>query len=392
MEIGIGILAATCLVALILLCLVLSLHRKNKRTLRLLEGAENSLAAENDRIDGILRNIADGVIAVDVAGNFVHVNPSAVNMFRLSEADIRSGQYDEIMVRHHEKLSLESLLEGAEGEEMITCLGRTLALRVETVVAKSGETEGVIAFLRDVTETQSLEDMQVDFVANVSHELKTPLTTIKTYAETLLSGGVSEEQKKDFVEIIDSEADRMTRLVKELLMITRMDHSQQKWYKKESDISALLRMAVRKMEITAKSKDIAINFMFDTTDKTLVEMDVDRIEQVVLNVLSNAIKYTDEGGRIDVDLLVREEKVRIIISDNGIGIPEKAQARVFDRFFRVDKARSRQIGGTGLGLSISKQIVEEHGGDIELESRFGKGTKVSIVLPMPRHRGERGIL
>jgi two-component system sensor histidine kinase VicK len=324
-------------------------------------------------------------------GNFIHANPSAASMFRLSEADIRSGQYDEIMVQYHEKLLLEALLEGP-AEETIVCLGRTLAFRSALITDKDGDAEGVILFLRDVTDTQSLEDMQVDFVANVSHELKTPLTTIKGYAETLLSGGVDEAQQKDFVEIIDSEADRMTRLVKELLMLTRIDHQQQKWYKKESDISALLRMAVRKMEITAKSKDIAINFMFDTDEKTLVEMDVDRIEQVVLNILSNAIKYTDEGGRIDVDLIVSYEKARIVISDNGIGIPEKAQARVFDRFFRVDKARSRQIGGTGLGLSISKQIVEEHGGEIELESRFGKGTKVEVSLPMPQYPGSPGIL
>jgi two-component system sensor histidine kinase VicK len=233
--------------------------------------------------------------------------------------------------------------------------------------------------------------MQTDFVANVSHELKTPLTTIKSYTETLLMGGLEDRGTAlDFLKIVDAETDRMNRLVKDLLQLSRLDYKQEKWHKKEGNIILLLQSAVKKMEMMAKSKDQHLNLLFDE-EIVKVVMDRDRVEQVILNLISNAIKYTKDGGRIDIDAYVNGKNAQIVISDNGIGIPENQLARVFERFFRVDKARSRSAGGTGLGLAISKQIVEEHKGSIEIESVEKKGTRVTIKFPLAPIRGLRHI-
>ena len=174
----------------------------------------------------------------------------------------------------------------------------------------------------------------------------------------------------------------MTRLVKDLLQLSRMENNQEKWNMKESNIIPLLKAAVTKVGLTASAKKQYLNCLFNENSRVPVVMDKDRIEQVILNILSNSINYTQEGGRIDIDLVTINREAHIIISDNGIGIPEDEQVRVFERFFRVDKARSRSMGGTGLGLAISKQIVEEHGGRIELMSKEGKGTTMTVILPL----------
>jgi two-component system sensor histidine kinase VicK len=246
--------------------------------------------------------------------------------------------------------------------------------------------------LQDITERQKMENMQRDFVANVSHELRTPLTSIKSYTETLLEGEVSDpKMRHDFLKIIDTEADRMNRLVKELLQLSRLEYRQEKWYKAQGNLISLLESTVKKVELTAKVKKQHLNCIFNEEQQIMVLMDKDGIEQVLLNVLTNAIKYTKEGGRIDIDAFVADRTGKIIVSDNGIGIPEKEVSRVFERFFRVDKARSRAMGGTGLGLAISKQIIEEHEGTIELESKEEKGTKVTITLPLVAMRGKQNI-
>jgi two-component system sensor histidine kinase VicK len=239
---------------------------------------------------------------------------------------------------------------------------------------------------------EQVDKTREEFVSNVSHELKTPLTTIKSYTETLKEGSIEHgDTALDFYNIIDSEVDRMTRLVKDLLQLSRLDYKQQKWYKKQEDLVSLVRTAIKKMDMTAKSKELQINHLFDKDMFILVDMDRDRIEQVILNILSNAIKYTDEKGRIDIDIIRGSKDVKIVIADNGVGIPEKQLSRVFERFFRVDKARSRMMGGTGLGLSISKQIIEEHKGSIAIESHLGQGTKLTVTLLLAPIRGKRGI-
>ena len=183
--------------------------------------------------------------------------------------------------------------------------------------------------------------------------------------------------------MIDSEADRMSRLVKDLLQLSRLESQREKWNKSVQDVVSIVSSVVLKNSINAKNKNQHLNSLFNGEDQILAYVDPDKIEQVLLNILSNAIKYTEENGRIDVDVIERNENVYITVMDNGIGISEKELPRLFERFYRVDKARSRSMGsGTGLGLSIAKQIIEEHEGTISIESKEGKGTTVTVQLPL----------
>ncbi len=353
------------------------------------------VSREKNKLETILTHMADGVIVVDLDGMITHANPAAKTMLKISDEDMIYTGYDEIIIKYDEELILEKLIAKSGNEAISETFfygGATFSVRYDKFNDEDGNTEGMILIIQDITERNKIENMQVDFIANISHELKTPLTTIKSYTETLLEGGVTnEETAHDFYSIIDSEVDRMNRLVKDLLQLSRLDYKQQKWYKKQEDLVSLVRTAVKKMEMTAKSKVLQINLLFDKDMFILVDMDRDRIEQVILNILSNAIKYTDEKGRIDIEIIKGVKDVKIMIADNGVGIPEKQLSRVFERFFRVDKARSRMMGGTGLGLPISKQIVEEHKGTIGVESRLGQGTKITITLPLAPMRGKRGI-
>ncbi|MDF2654360.1 MAG: cell wall metabolism sensor histidine kinase WalK [Bacillota bacterium] len=355
----------------------------------------SEISNEKSKLETILKYMADGLIAVDLSGHIIHANPAAMAMLSITADDMVNRYYDDIIKGYNEGLMFDRLRENSKdggATDVFFYGGSTFAVRYDRFKDENSQDVGIIMILQDITERQKLENMQTDFVANVSHELKTPLTTIKSYTETLLSGQVDDkETETQFLNIIDAEADRMNRLVKELLQLSRLDYKQEKWNKKESNLISLLKSVVTKVEMTAKNKNQHMNCIFDDGQKIMAVIDRDGIEQVLLNVLSNAIKYTQEGGRIDIDALRLNKSAQIIITDNGIGIPEKELSRVFERFFRVDKARSRAMGGTGLGLAISKQIIEEHKGSIEMESKEGRGTKVTITLPLSHSRGIKNI-
>ncbi len=346
----------------------------------------SEISGEKNKLETVLRHMADGLIAVDLSGKVIHANHAAMKMLAVTEQDIAEENYDELIQGLNPDLTMENLMKRCEFEpesEVFESAGRFYDIRYDRFRDENGKDVGLIMILQDITQRTKLENMQMDFVANVSHELKTPLTTIKSYTETLLAGALAErETAESFLGIIDSEADRMNRIVKDLLQLSRMENNQEKWNMKEGNLISLLKMAVTKVALTAQTKNQSLNSFFDPDSRVAVIMDKDRIEQVVLNILSNAINYTQDGGRIDIDLVTQQKEAHIIIDDNGIGIPEEELSRVFERFFRVDKARSRSMGGTGLGLAISKQIIEEHGGRIELTSRENRGTKVEIILPL----------
>lgn len=355
----------------------------------------SEISNEKSKLETILKYMADGLIAVDLSGHIIHANPAAMTMLNMTAEDMENRHYDDIIRHYNDNLIFDKLRENCKDGGVADIFfygGSTFAVRYDRFKDENGQDVGIIMILQDITERQKLENMQMDFVANVSHELKTPLTTIKSYTETLLTGQVDDpDTQLQFLNIIDTEADRMNRLVKDLLQLSRLDYKQEKWYKKESNLISLLKSVVTKVEITARNKNQHLNCIFDDSQKIMSVIDKDGVEQVLMNVLSNAIKYTQEGGRIDIDALQRGRDAQLIIADNGIGIPEKELSRVFERFFRVDKARSRGMGGTGLGLAISKQIVEEHHGSIEIESKEGKGTKVIITLPLSHTRGKKNI-
>ena len=242
---------------------------------------------------------------------------------------------------------------------------------------------GVIAVIQDITEHVKLDNMQQEFVADVSHELKTPITSIMGYADTLLEGGFDEETKTKFLNVIASESRRMARLVTDLLTLSRYDNKKTATNKETFDLGELVKKSQEKLAIEIKKKEHDVK-CFVTADVPPVYAVKDDIERVVLNILTNSIKYTKDGGEIKIYVGFVYTDAYIKIIDNGIGIPEEDLTRIFDRFYRVDKARTRELGGTGLGLSIAKEILDKNGGSIDIKSEVGKVQK--LLLEFQRNK------
>lgn len=353
----------------------------------------SEISNEKNKLETILEYMGDGLVATDLEGNIIHINPAAERMLKIDRNE-ESLSYHDVLGHFTEELELEKVaanLEG-EGEATFRVGNAVLALRYDRFKDEDGRDVGIIFIMQDITQRHKIEEMQTDFVANVSHELRTPLTNIKSYAETLLDGGVEDpETASNFLGIINSEADRMNRLVRDLLQLSRLDHSSDQLLLRERNVIAVIDSAITKLEIVAGQKKLQLSRLYDESADIKVLLDKDSLEQVLLNIIANAINYTNEGGRVDVDAYEHGGTVKVVVQDNGIGIPSEALPRIFERFYRVDKARSRAMGGTGLGLAISKQIVEGHGGSIEAESREGQGTKISMTLPLSSRRGIRNI-
>jgi two-component system sensor histidine kinase VicK len=350
---------------------------------------------EKNKLETILRYMTDGTVAVGADGSIIHANESARRILRMTDDDVRRKRYDDIILRFTDDLTLDAILQDLEAGETggsFSYGGATYDVSFGVFKDSYGDDGGLVIIFRDVTESQKLRDIQADFVANVSHELKTPLTSIKGYAETLLAGGIDDpEMSKDALGIINSEVDRMKRIVNDLLQLSRLDAGRQTWNMKETNVIALVRMAAKKQGVTAGRKRQQLN-LFAKDRSFMLTIDRDRIEQVVTNIISNAVKYTREGGRIDVEVVRDEHWLYIIVLDNGIGISELELSRIFERFYTGNKARSGDMSGTGLGLSISKQIVEEHGGNIVIQSELGYGTRVVISLPLEAPAINKNIL
>ncbi len=339
------------------------------------------ISSEKSKLETILNYMTDGIIAFNLKGDVIHTNPASSRI--LGEYGITSFQ--DYRSRFGFEYSLEDVLYLQSKQTTETSLylgGKTVKAYFAVFTDESKRPEGVIAVLQDITEQQRLEDMRKEFVANVSHELRTPLTSIKSYSETLLDGALEDKDTAEhFLSVINSEADRMTRLVKDLLQITKLDNKQMKWDFREISLVDLIRSAVERMELEAKSRKQTLE-CFVMGDIPEIEADYGRIEQVAFNIISNAIKYTLEGGEITVYVGKIYNDAYFKVADSGIGIPEGDMDRIFERFYRVDKARSREMGGTGLGLSISKEIVEAHSGTINISSKVGVGTEVTVRLPV----------
>lgn len=345
------------------------------------------ISSEKNKIETILNYMTDGVIAFDILGGVIHINPAAKKMLDIKELTFHFNDFSQeynMGIELEEILYLES---SGSKERDIHINEKFIRAYFAIFTDENRKAEGVIAVLHDITAQQRLEDMRKEFVANVSHELRTPLTSIKSYAETLLDGALSDKETAErFLSVINSEADRMTRLVKDLLQLSRLDNQQMKWNMKSMSFTDLVKNTVEKMQLESTGKGQKLE-CFTIGELPEIVADRDRIEQVILNIVSNAIKYTPEGGNITVYLGRTYSEVYAKVADNGIGIPAGDLPRIFERFYRVDKARSREMGGTGLGLSIAKEIVEAHGGTIAISSEPEKGTEVTVRLPIVMAEG-----
>jgi two-component system sensor histidine kinase VicK len=343
-----------------------------------LKRSMSSLQQEKSKMETTFKYMADGVLTVTVDGSIIHANPVAKNLLSLTNEEVK---YDDLVRKINSSMLLENLKsKNYHGTEILEQNGETYNVDYAPFMNDQNEIGGVIIVFKNITEQYKIDKLQKEFVANVSHELKTPITTIKSYAETLLDGALEDRQRaEDFLDVINSESDRMSRLVSDLLKLSRMDYDQTKWEKEELNLDEMINRTVKKLSIQAKNKNIAIH----VSDLPNVDVFFDRygFEQILLNIVGNAIKYTPEDGNIWISTNRENGKINIIVKDDGIGIPKEDQARVFERFYRVDKARSREQGGTGLGLSIAKQIAEANDGMLTINSRVNDGTEIIITAP-----------
>ena len=338
------------------------------------------LRNDKTKLEAILTQMTNGVIALDMHGAVIHANIRARDMLGITH-DVTT----DILLEKLNLGSFDRLIQGSGPKVVEVHLNTPYEISVRSHAAPfhsaQGDISGAIIVLQDITEEERLEQMRREFVANVSHELRTPLTTIKSYTETLLTGALeSKELAGRFLTVINDEADRMERLVKDLLTLSQLDYQAATLIKRPTLLDELILDVADKLSFSAQKRGLRFRTNFPE-EVPPVLANADKVEQILVNIMSNAIKYTFDGGDITVSIDIAPDQVRVGILDQGPGIPKEDQARIFERFYRVDKARTRELGGTGLGLAIAKQIVEAHGGHIGINSQTGKGTEIFFFLP-----------
>lgn len=377
------LLAAACVY---LILHVRQIQQHSVEEIQKLQEANNSLAAHAANYQQKLRALSDssgaGVVVLDSKAKVVHVNSTATKILKVDPAELighgliqatLSGDLQEFVTvasKSGRPLSKDFEMPGPEG--------RVFRVSVYPLaVGLSGMPETMVVLV-DVTELHRLETIRRDFVANVSHELRTPLASIRAMAETLNEGALHDtEVAHPFLETIIKEADRLGRISQDLLILSDAESKkpERDWF----DLTALLRDVVARSQKHAHQSSVKLNLQVEPELRLLASRD--QIEQVIVNLVDNAIKYTAGEGSVCVEASVQEDRIVISVSDTGIGIMQQDLPRIFERFYRVDKARSRESGGTGLGLSIVKNIVEAHGGDVKVTSEFNRGSTFAVGLP-----------
>ena len=344
-------------------------------------------AVENERnkLDTLFLHMTDGVVAFSHDGKLIHCNPAANTMLQRPVGP--DCTYDELFGALYPFQEMLALQRPGFAEGELEAGDKTL----EVYLAPFSDRErgGVLIVLHDVTEQHRNEERRKEFVANVSHELRTPLTNVRTYAETLrdAEGDIPQAMANGFLDIIITETDRMTHIVQDLLTLSRLDRGDAELVLSRFPFAEAIQSVVRSSALNAQQRGHELTCA-DLSHLPLIVGDRSRLEQVMMNIIGNAIKYTPDGGHIRVCAGCEEDDtVWMEVWDDGIGIPEKDKERIFDRFYRVDKARSRESGGTGLGLSIAREIVQRHHGVIALVPHEGPGTTIRMTLPIAQGRG-----
>lgn len=341
---------------------------------------------EKDKLASILSNMSDGVIATDERGKVIVINRRAAQMLHRENENLIGKDISKLVDMENSKLHTNTQQESSNGPMDIDNEPSLLVRLTLTPIRRKGkDIMGSIIVIQDVTEQEKLDSLRREFVANVSHELRTPLTSMKSYVEALEDGAVEDEQLRTrFLVVLRTETERMIRLVNDLLQLSRFDSSRVILTKKNQLISEMLEEVADRFSFQLQQRQISIQVNVDDYLKiNPILIDSDKLDQVLDNLVSNATKFSlDQGSIVIAARKLNEQFAEIRVSDSGIGIPAQALPRIFERFFRVEKARSRNSGGTGLGLSISREIVRAHGGQIQIESELNKGTTVSFTLPL----------
>ena len=340
----------------------------------------NEVSSRKNQIETILLHMTDGIIAFNIKGEIILINPAAKKFLSISPED---NTFDDIFGKFKLDINTEKVIyldSWTSTEQRIQVDDQYVKVLFAPFKNEEERPDGVIAVIQDITEHVKLDNMQKELVADVSHELKTPITSIMGYADTLLEGGYDEKTQTKFLNVIASESRRMARLVTDLLTLSRYDSNKKKTRKETFDLGDLVKRCQEKLAIEIKKKGHKVT-SFVTADVPPVYADKDDIERVVLNILTNSIKYTPDNGEIKIYVGFVYNDAYIKIFDNGIGIPEDDLSRIFERFYRVDKDRTREMVGTGLGLSIDKEILDKNGGSIDIKSKVGEGTEVVIRIP-----------
>ncbi|QAS52909.1 cell wall metabolism sensor histidine kinase WalK [Halobacillus litoralis] len=353
--------------------------------------AQATTEGERRKLSSVLSNMSDGVIATDRLGAIILMNAPASKLIGQSFEEVQGQSLVDVLDLNDQ---IEDIAEVEEAGSMIIDLSNEdthllLKANFSVVQDENNEMNGFISVISDVTEQQRVEKERREFVSNVSHELRTPLTTMRSYIEALNDGAWQDpEIAPRFLGVTQNETDRMIRLVNDLLQLTKMDHKETSLMKERVEFVSFFDNIVDRFEM---NKDEKMNFIRSMSNKSMyVWMDKDKITQVLDNIISNAIKYSPEGGTIRFAAQSTKKQLRVSVTDEGIGMPADTVDKIFDRFYRVDKSRAREMGGTGLGLAIAREMIEAHHGKIWAESQEGKGTTVHFTLPLmnQKRRGQ----
>ncbi len=347
-----------------------------------LQESQQSTESERRKLASILSNMTDGVLSTDRRGRVILINDPALRLLDVSRETVINRPLTMVLGLDSE-YTFEDLIHMKETITLdFSTKDQSTLLRTSfSVIQKeTGFVNGLIAVLHDNTEQEKIDMERREFVANVSHELRTPLTTMRSYLEALAEGAWEDpDLAPNFLNVTQTETERMIRLVNDLLKLSKMDSSETEMNKEIIEFNRFFNRIIDRFEM---SKSQNVHFERHLPDEQyFVEIDPDKLTQVIDNIISNALKYSPEGGTIRFAMTVEEGALQIRISDQGMGIPKENIERIFDRFYRVDRARSREMGGTGLGLAISKEMIHAHGGSIWAQSAYGRGTTIFFTLP-----------
>ncbi|MGD6776018.1 cell wall metabolism sensor histidine kinase WalK [Sutcliffiella horikoshii] len=367
--------------------LALSFNNLTKK----LQEAQATTEGERRKLSSVLSHMTDGVLATDRKGRIILINEPALGMLNVSRETVLNKPVVEVL-GIEETHSFDQLV--SEQESLILDFStekEPYILRASNSIIQkeTGFINGLITVLHDITEQEKIDLERREFVANVSHELRTPLTTMRSYLEALADGAWQDDEiAPRFLDVTQTETERMIRLVNDLLQLSKMDSRDYNFYKNSVDFVEFFNKIIERFEMSKSQKVDFVRSM--PNQEVFVSIDTDKITQVLDNIISNAMKYSPEGGTITftVDIEEAANQILVSISDQGVGIPKSDLNKIFERFYRVDKARTRMLGGTGLGLAIAKEMIQAHDGDIWASSVEGKGTTIYFTLPISEEEQE----